>query len=266
MNAPTALLVSLAALALGPVKPHLIRMQAHDFAYTLPDSLPAGLTTFEMTNDGKELHQAVFFRLEGGKRLADLLEAMKGGTEPRWAVPVGGPQGPAPGRVASATINLRPGRYAVLCVIPSGDGVPHLMKGMAKEIMVTGKGVAKAEMPKADVHVRLHDYGFELDRPLRVGKQLVQVSVAPGQPHEIALIKLMPGKTWQEFVHWVEKPSGPPPADFIGGIAPMVGEHDAQFPLELTPGEYVFLCFIPDAKDQQPHFLHGMVKQFKVAA
>ena len=266
MNAPTALLVSLAALSLGPAKPNLIRMQAHDFAYTLPETVPAGLTTFEMTNDGKELHHAVFFRLEEGKRLADLLEAMKGGTEPRWAVPVGGPQGPAPGRVASATINLRPGRYAVLCVIPSGDGVPHVMKGMAKEFMATGKGVEKAELPKADVHVRLVDYGFELDRPLRAGKQLVQVSVAPGQPHEIVLIKLMPGKTWQDFAHWGEKPSGPPPGDFIGGIAPMVGEHDAQFTLDLTPGEYAFLCFVPDGKDHKPHFLHGMAKQFKVAA
>jgi hypothetical protein len=106
MNAPTALLVSLAALSLGPAKPNLIRMQAHDFAYTLPDSLPAGLTTFEMTNDGKEMHHAVFFRLEGGKRLADLMEAMKAGSEPRWAVPIGGPQGPAPGRVAK--YNLAP--------------------------------------------------------------------------------------------------------------------------------------------------------------
>jgi hypothetical protein len=260
------MLLSLVALSAGPAKPNVVRMKAHDFAYTLPDSLPSGLTTFEMTNDGRELHHAIFFRLEGGKRLADLAEAMKGGAEPRWAVPIGGPEGPAPGGVARATVNLRPGRYAVLCVIPSGDGVPHVMKGMAKEIVVTGKDAAKVDMPKPDTHIKLLDYGFELDRPLRAGKQLVQVSVAPGQPHEIALIKLMPGKTWQEFVHWVEKPAGPPPADFIGGIAPMVGEHDAQFPLDLTPGDYVLICFVPDAKDKKPHFLHGMVKQVKVAA
>jgi uncharacterized cupredoxin-like copper-binding protein len=260
------LAAAVAALAvLAPPKPNLVRIQAHDFAYTLPDSLPAGLTTIEMTNDGRELHHAIFFRLEGGKRLPDLLEAMKAGAEPRWAVPVGGPEGPAPGRTASATLNLRPGRYAVLCVIPSGDGIPHVMKGMAKEVMVTGKGVAKAEMPRADVHLTMKDYDFVFDRPLRAGKQVVQVDVAPGQPHEIVVVKLAPGKTIEDFAQWAEKPAGPPPADMVGGISPMVGGHPAQFTLDLSPGEYGLICFVPDGKDGKPHFLHGMQKQLKVA-
>ena len=266
MNAAYALFVSLAALSLAPVKPNLVRIKAHDFAYSLPDSMPAGLTTVEMTNDGKELHHAVFFRLEEGKRLADLLQAMQAHQEPKWAVPVGGPNGPAPGRTASATLNLRPGRYAVICVIPSADGMPHVMKGMSKEVMVTGKGTAKAEMPKADVNLTLKDYDFVFDRPLRAGRQVVQVTVAPGQPHEIVVLKLAPGKTWQDFAQWGEKPAGPPPAELVGGIAPLVGEHPAQFTLDLTPGEYGLICFIPDGKDGKPHFLHGMGKQFKIAA
>lgn len=270
MHALPALLVTavavVSAVSLEPPKPNLVRIKAHDFAYTLPDSIPAGLTTIEMTNDGRELHHAIFFRLEGGKRLPDLLEAMKGGAEPRWAVPVGGPNGPAPGGTASATVNLKPGRYAVLCVIPSGDGMPHVMKGMAKEVVVTGKGVAKADMPRADVNLTMKDYDFVFDRPLRAGKQVVQVNVAPGQPHEIVVVKLAPGKTIEEFAHWAEKPAGPPPGELVGGMAPMVGEQAAQFTLALTPGEYGLICFVPDGKDHKPHFLHGMQKQFKVAA
>jgi hypothetical protein len=34
--------------------------------------------------------------------------------------------------------------------------------------------------------------------------------------------------------------------------------------LTLTAGEYGLLCFIPDAKDGKPHFVHGMIKQFVV--
>jgi hypothetical protein len=265
MKVMTAALASIAALSLAAsAKPNVVRISAREFAYSLPDSIPAGVTTIEMTNGGKELHHAVFFRLEGGKRAADLLEAMKGHAMPTWAVPVGGPNGPAPGRTASATINLKPGRYAVLCVIPGADGVPHVMKGMVKEVMVTGKGDAKPDMPKADVNLALKDYDFTFDRPLRAGKQVVQVTVAPGQPHELVLVKLAPGKTVSDFAQWGEKPVGPPPAELVGGIAPMVGEGPAQFTVDLTPGEYGMICFVPDGKDGKPHFLHGMGKQFKI--
>jgi hypothetical protein len=32
----------------------------------------------------------------------------------------------------------------------------------------------------------------------------------------------------------------------------------------MTPGNYVMLCFLPDAKDGKPHLDHGMVKEFTV--
>jgi uncharacterized cupredoxin-like copper-binding protein len=260
-----ALLVSLTVLA-APPRINVVRIAAHDFAYTIPDSIPAGITTFEMTNDGKEVHHAIFFRLEGGKHLADLLQAMGSGQQPMWAVPVGGPNGPAPGGMAVATLDLKPGRYAVLCAIPSGDGMPHVMKGMAKELVVTGKADPNARMPKADVNLTLKDYEFGFDKPLTAGKHVVQVNVAPGQPHEIVIVKLAPGKTWQDFAAWGEKPVGPPPGAFVGGIAPMVGGSPAQFTMDLTPGKYGLICFVPDAKDGKPHALHGMGRDVTVPA
>jgi hypothetical protein len=36
------------------------------------------------------------------------------------------------------------------------------------------------------------------------------------------------------------------------------------FTADLTPGNYVLLCFVPDAKDGKAHMEHGMVKEFKV--
>ncbi len=264
MNAVTAMLVSLAALAISPGKPHVVRINATDFAYSLPDTISAGLTTIEMTNGGKQMHHAVFFRLEQGKHLPDLLAAMAKQEMPMWAVPVGGPNGPAPGGLASVTVNLKPGQYALVCVIPGPDGMPHVTKGMAKEITVAGKDDPKAALPKADNRITLKDYDFVLDHPLKVGKQVVQVNVAAAQPHELVLVRLAPGKTVQDFAAWGEKPTGTPPAALVGGIAPMVGEREAQFTVDLTPGEYGLICFIPDGKDGKPHFLHGMAKQFKV--
>ena len=34
--------------------------------------------------------------------------------------------------------------------------------------------------------------------------------------------------------------------------------------LDLTPGTYAFYCFVPDAKDGQPHVAHGMVREITV--
>ena len=33
----------------------------------------------------------------------------------------------------------------------------------------------------------------------------------------------------------------------------------------LTPGNYMLLCFVPDAKDGKPHLEHGMVLPFSVS-
>ena len=34
--------------------------------------------------------------------------------------------------------------------------------------------------------------------------------------------------------------------------------------VDLAPGNYGLICFIPDAKDGKPHFMHGMATQFSV--
>ncbi|HXG70536.1 MAG TPA: hypothetical protein VNJ04_07990 [Gemmatimonadaceae bacterium] len=36
------------------------------------------------------------------------------------------------------------------------------------------------------------------------------------------------------------------------------------FRVQITPGEYGLICFLPDVKDGKPHFVHGMVNQFTV--
>lgn len=34
--------------------------------------------------------------------------------------------------------------------------------------------------------------------------------------------------------------------------------------LEFKAGHYALICFVPDAKDGQPHAMHGMVKEFTI--
>ncbi|MCU0620118.1 MAG: hypothetical protein MUC69_01290 [Gemmatimonadales bacterium] len=259
-----ALLVALAGPGAGTAAPpRLIRIDANDFSFSMPDSLAAGVYRIAMTVDGKEPHHAIFVLLEKGKRLGDFLAAGDG-PPPAWARMVGGPGGIMPGAPASeATLRLEPGRYAVICMVPSGDGVPHIAKGMSKELVVTGAASTEA-LPRADVQLKLVDYAFSFSKPLRTGRQVVQVTVPSGQPHEIVVFRLDPGKTAADVGAWGEHPVGPPPGTVVGGIAPLGEGATAQFTLDLAPGTYALICFLPDARDGKPHHVHGMAQQVMI--
>src|SRR5213592_782793 len=69
--------------------PSLITITATDYAFGVPDSLPAGLTTFRLVNQGKELHHANLVRLGeiGVMQLLPLIHETEGGEPitPIWS-------------------------------------------------------------------------------------------------------------------------------------------------------------------------------------
>ena len=161
--------------------------------------------------------------------------------------------------------SLAPGKYALICLIPSPDGVPHLMKGMIQPFEVTGGG-AEAALPVASDTVRLGDYTFESGRPITAGQHTFLVTNGAQQPHELVLLRLAPGKTVKDFGVWATTGGmkGPPPALPLGGVAVLDHGDSGVFTADLTPGEYGMICFVPDAKDGKPHLMHGMMKQITV--
>jgi len=245
--------------------PQRLTVVAHDYTFEAPDRIPAGLTTVQLINRGQDLHHVLFVRLDEGKTLPDLVTAMKEhGPLPKWAVLVGGPNAPAPGAEANATMVLTPGTYAILCVIPAPDGVPHVMKGMVRELTVTGAGTPAA-LPAVDVvALSLTEYDFTLSRPLTAGRHVIRVRNGGGQPHEVELFRLRPGHTAADVLAWVDGRQGEPPAIPIGGVNSLAPGLENDFSVELTRGNYALVCFFPDAGDGKPHFTHGMVKQITV--
>ena len=136
------------SLSIAPplAPPHAVTVIATDYHLAIPATLPPGPTTFTIVNRGREAHHLQLERLEQGHSLAELLAALKsGGRPPAWAVDVGGPNAVDPGgRSLPATVDLRPGTYAALCVIPGPDAVPHAMKGMAQQFTVRGSSAPPA--------------------------------------------------------------------------------------------------------------------------
>ena len=117
-----------------------------DYKYAgLPAALPAGITSFKVTNSGADMHMMVWARIHDDVTMPvdQLLHADD--TTVQSDVDVIGGSSPIPsGASAYLSIDLQPGRYAVFCPLPMGwhgDGpppsaAPHFMSGMFTEVHV----------------------------------------------------------------------------------------------------------------------------------
>jgi uncharacterized cupredoxin-like copper-binding protein len=257
------------ASPLGAEIPEIV-IKGHDFAFSGPDQIEAGLVGITLENDGHEPHQANIGRLADGKTIDDFTAALKQGEGPALAMLdfVGGPNTVDPGASQRVVISLAEGNYLLLCFVPSPDGAPHIAKGMIKPVKVVaraGQG-AQAE-PLAAAEARLKDFMVMLPAEIKAGKQTWKVVNDGPEPHEMTLIKLAEGKTLDDIKAFMQKPDGPPPFADAGGIGALAAGKSGWLDANLTPGNYVALCFIPSpAHSGKAHFELGMVSPFTVAA
>ena len=245
-------------------EPPVIEVGAGDYFYEMADTISAGVITLQLTTSGQELHHLQLVKLAEGKTAEDLFAEMRGDAAPAWATLVGGPNAPVPVAASSrVTLPLEAGNYVALCLIPSPDGTLHVAKGMSKAIVVA-PGSPTASAPTANVKMQLNDYDFVLDQPLKAGRSVLEVTNTTAQPHEVFIARLEPGKTPMDLVAWIGKPEGPPPGTPMGGTVGISQGYTNFVHLDLEPGEYGLFCFLPDAGDGRPHFLHGMIRQITV--
>lgn len=252
--------------ATGGALPQEVLVRTRDYSFDAPDTIQSGATTFRLINEGPELHHVQLVRLLDGKTMEDLGRHMAaGGPPPAWMVEVGGPNTPNPGAETNGSVELEPGEYALLCVIPSPDGQLHIAKGMAKPLTVVPATGPTAALPAADVTMVLDDYSFQSVPEIRAGRRTIRVENRAAQPHEVVIARLAPGKTAADLLAWAETMQGPPPAEMVGGTTGIGTGGANVVTIDFTPGEYALLCFVPDAGDGRPHVAHGMVRQITVS-
>jgi hypothetical protein len=243
----------------------MLTITATDFAFDVPAQVPAGIVTIHLVNNGKEVHQAQVVRLEDGKTMADFGEAMKQqGPPPTWIKFVGGPNAVVPGGSVDGSVALSQGNYVVLCFIPSPDMKSHVTKGMIRPFEVTAQAGAADHLSGQTDTITVSEYAFTQTPTLTPGHHTILVRNAGAQDHEVVLVKLPPGVTVAAFAKWTDTMKGEPPGMPLGGVTALSSGESADFSVDLTAGDYAMICFVPDAKDGKPHFLHGMMTQFKV--
>jgi hypothetical protein len=241
--------------------------EAHDYRFTGPDRIPAGVTAVQVVNKGQDAHHIQLLQLQQGKTREDFVAAMKANPEqfPSWVKHVGGPNAILPGQQATATMNLTEGDYLLVCLIPDKQGVPHVALGMQKPLTVKGPASKVAVEPKADIMITLAEFRFGVSKPITAGKHTIQVLNQGTQPHEVVLLKLMGQATAQDFAAAFEPgATAPPPGAPLGGVVGLEQGGQAFFTADFEPGRYGLICFFPDHATGKPHFMHGMTSEFTV--
>ncbi|MEJ2667869.1 MAG: hypothetical protein P8Z81_12360 [Deinococcales bacterium] len=169
----------------------------------------------------------------------------------------------ASGRTQRIYVDLEPGAYVITGAEGGADApVPHYLS-------VTVSDGPAAAAPAADLELHLADFDFDFPDTLPAGPQLWHVQNTGAQTHIAALFKLHPGKTQDDLLSWFESmgptgPAGPPPADDGGMVDAISPDQSFYVAMDLEPGTYVAVCFMPDTETGQPHVMKGMIQTFTV--
>ncbi len=258
----------IAALGMGRREAELptLRIVANDYGFEMEGSATAGPVRVQLVNRGRELHHSQLLKLEDGKGLADLAVISHDAPPPSWAIPVGGPGAVNPGLTSESIQTLEAGTYAVICFIPSPDGIAHVAKGMAATFTVAPAAARVASSPRADLTVRLRDFSFDAPTALARGNRVIRVLNDGPQQHEMVVARLETGKKAEDLFAWFDAGMhGAPPASFIGGTVGIAPGGENIVAMNFIPGEYLLICFLPDATGTgQLHAMRGMVMQLSV--
>lgn len=237
-----------------------------DYTFTAPAEVQSGLVSVTIENDGKEPHHAQLARLKEGVTIEQFQSALQEGLEK--AVPmvnwVGGPSMVDAGGTSTVTLRLEPGIHMLLCFVPDPSGVPHIAHGMAGAMTVIAGEAQETEEPTADLTVDLLDFAYAFSEEIAAGPQTWEIVNDGKEIHEISLIKLAEGASMEDVEHFMHTMQGPPPFASIGGMQAIDPGTTGWLHLDLTPGEYVAICHIPDLPSGKTHAMLGMVMPFVV--
>lgn len=266
-----------------------ITLDAHDYSFSMPDSVAGGLVHVRFANSGTEDHHAQFIRLNDGVTdeqfditLQTTLQSLATEGDVAFtrlfevASAAGGPSVIGASRTMDLVMDLQPGRYVLICFIPSPDGIPHVAKGMTRKVTVTAPSSSQPSPPVAAGTVDMADFAFATMPPITAGKTMIEVRNSGREPHEMVIVRLK-GLSASQLLQMLSAPHpppaagagpppGPPPFEFVGGVQAIMPGQRAWTTLDLTPGEYALICNIPSPAHQgRPHTALGMLRAFTVS-
>ncbi|MDQ3692331.1 MAG: hypothetical protein M3464_01710 [Chloroflexota bacterium] len=257
--------------------------------FDLPEEIEAGRYRVVLENSGDLSADLEFFQLPEGTTVDDYQAAFESASEdfavPDWffeTVFNGGPV-TAPGATGEVVLDLTPGEWVVNLYAyddteegPGGD-----FANLPKTIMVTGEMPALDE-PAGAITIDMVEMDFILPESISAGPQIWGLVNAGEQPHHMILAQVPDGTTEEQVLELVNAMFGPPAASPVAGATPvetalsfedvtdvfeslvLSSDRVNWVEVDLAPGTYVAICFLPDEETGIPHIALGMLDVFMV--
>ena len=224
--------------------------------------VPAGLYTFQVTNNQTEGEFAgIIARITDGVTMEQFMEAAAA-EDPMGAIAMVSLSGGLPlqpGESTSYILRLVPGNYIVVNF--ADEGPPS---DAATFTVVEGDMTNEVE-PNADVNLAMVDFAFAIPGFMPAGEQVWHLENVGDQWHETVIMPLPEGLASVSDVRELMASGSEPDVQPAFFWAPMSPGGEAWVTIDLAPGNYVVLCFLPDLNgDFSPHMQHGMIQVFTV--
>src|SRR5258708_24365167 len=130
----------------------------------------------------------------------------------------------------------------------------------------SGVNIAKLSV----ITVTTYDYSFAMPTTIPARLTVMKLVNAGSQPHQASFGRIKPGVTVDQVLAAAKQGSSAVPylfsvLDFAGGPNAISPHGQQETILNLRPGHYVALCFVP-CPDGMPHYQMGMITPFTVTA
>ena len=238
----------------SPAMPgQVIDITADNFFFRSPRTARPGLTTIRLRSPHGG-HQFELYRLDDSHGVIDLVNAMTAKKPMPWAKEMGGAGFPPTGGTVNARYILEAGTYAILCAVnDKKDGKQHYQKGMFTELKVAGRRVA-GELPAPEITVTEVDNKWNFSKPITAGPHVMLVTNAGTVPHELKILRILPGHTFAEARAW--KPGQPRTDKPFGTVTTMTPGVSVTTSINFEPGNYLLWCV--------PQMKKGMIQELTI--
>jgi hypothetical protein len=235
---------------------------------TMPTTIQPGVNTFKVTTANKRGSAFQLAQAAAGYSAADAARDIEKGLDggnvqaiKRFEanVTLFGGMAVDKGTPGKLVVDLEPGDYWALDTNTNEAG-----KFFAFSVAGVDTGNVR---PEADATLRAVQDTTWASNPASIpNKGMLTFKNKASQNHFIVMYKLKKGMTYKDFKKWFASsmdgpPSGPSPVNFdigmdSGALSP---GYSATFKYNLPKGDYVMLCFWPDASmGGMPHAFMGM--------
>lgn len=221
----------------------LLVVMAVEYGFQTNGTIPAGLTTIQLKNFGKEVHEVGFLRLKEGATADQFREAVKKDEETAYALGTleGGPNRIGSQGTSEVILDLVSGQYVLACFVNTTDGITHAAKGMVLPLQVTAVTTPAAPLPTGSGTFTLGGNGSDWPTTLAAGKGMYRVTNKVDAAREFFIGRLATGKTVDDLKQALADPAANSPPDWFepfGGMEGLKPNGMGIVRLDLKPGTY----------------------------